>query len=249
MDYTKSSWYFHKASEQITSWVIMGAGLFIGIFFACYKIMPQWISSVVLIIAVAIIGLLINWAFKVRVSDKEIDDMVLEESKKLKNAALRKFGMEEEEIALAEPIKFINWNYAFLGKRGVIDGTTSMVNDILGKDKIWRSPVIEMHFFAFSENSIHHYCQFRSLMSDAIREITEEFFYKDIVSVKTDMEMIPKWDFKQNKEIPGEVIKYDSFKLNSSGGNSISCSVQNSSVAEEAVNAMKTLLKQKKAEA
>ena len=136
------------------------------------------------------------------------------------------------------------WGYSF-GRSKLGDKTNQSLLDVEGKDGIWRSPEVVISAFYFSENTVHFYSWIASLVSNSFRESTDEIYYKDIVSVKMDSEQSPVYD-KNGREIPGKVAHFDSFALRNMGGESISCTVRDSSDAEQAVNGMRALLKQKK---
>lgn len=189
-----------------------------------------------------IIAAILALPFFGRPSDEEIDQQAKAFLSQLHAHALKKLGLEEEEVSMAKPIEL--WGYS-LGQAQLSDKTTGHLMDIEGKDGRWRSPEVVLSAFYFSENTVHYYQWIASLVSDASRERTDEIYYKDIVSVKLDSEQFQYVNAK-GREVAGKMVRYDSFALRNMGGESISCSVRNSSDAEEAVNGMRALLKQKK---
>ena len=179
-----------------------------------------------------------------RPSDAYIDGVVAEEMKKLEAAALKKLGLDKEEVSVAEPIM----TYGYLTKVNQIsiaDETLGKTKIVTGKDKLERSPVVGMHFFGFSENEIYYYGQEISLVSDTCRAITSVINYGDVVSVRSDTVIEPAVDFETGKEDPKKRVKSDFFSVNA-GGDSIVCFVRNSDEADAHVNALRALVKQKK---
>ena len=80
-----------------------------------------------------------------RPSDAYIDGVVAEEMKKLEAAALKKLGLDKEEVSVAEPIM----TYGYLTKVNQIsiaDETLGKTKIVTGKDKLERSPVSKMCF-------------------------------------------------------------------------------------------------------
>lgn len=176
-------------------------------------------------------------------SDQEIDEQALSLMSQLRARALKKLGLEEEEVNIAKPVEV--WGYSF-GKQKLNDKAIGDLVDVEGKDGVWRSPEVVLSAFYFSESTVHYYCWVASLVSDTFRENTDEIYYKDIVSVKMESEQCPLYNRKTGEEVPGKTAHFESFALRNMGGESISCTVRDSAEAEQAVNGMRALLKQKK---
>ena len=237
MNYERAIKYFLDSKIAIIMGVILLV-VALGLFAAEYTI-----GGLIAIV----IAILCFIAASKTVKDEEIDAMLASEMEKLEHNALNKLGLEKDEISYADPIKFCGWNYSdSTGSRNISDKTIDDLDDKCGKDEKWRSPVAELHFFAFSENTVHYYCKYISLVSDTNREKTEEYFYKDIVSVRTDTKVISRWDSSKKEVDSSKKIKINTFDITTSGGVGIACSVYDSNIAESAVNAMRSLLKQKK---
>ena len=194
--------------------------------------------GVILLIAAIVMAL----PFFGKPTDQEIDEQAASFYSQVRGKALKKLGLEEEEVNIAQPVEF--WGYSF-GKSKLGDKMNQSLLDVEGKDGFWRSPEVVVSAFYFSENTVHFYSWVASLVSDSFRETTDEIYYKDIVSVKMDSEQSPVYD-KNGQEVPGKIAHYNSFALRNMGGESISCTVRDSADAEQAVNGMRALLKQKK---
>lgn len=200
------------------------------------------ISALLGVLATLAVAALVYFLYFGKPSDAEIDAQASAMLSDIKKLAFPKLGIEEEEVAMANPIEF--WGYEF--KNVLTDDANRDAWNILGKDGNWRSSEVFLGGFYFSENVVHYYWRTASLVSDAVKEGTEEYFYKDIVSVKTESGDIEFKDPKKNKVIPGKRVRYETFILRNSGGESTVCSVNSNDDAEKAVNAFRAMLKQKK---
>jgi hypothetical protein len=190
-------------------------------------------------------GVAVIFLFR-RPTDAEIDEAVIEATQELKAMALKKLGLDEDEIALASPM--MTFGYEFQDDRGrmcISDASIDAATFVQGKDYKWRSPVVGMHFFGFAENEIHYYYRHISLVSDTVKEGTNVINYKDVVSVRSDSETRPRIDLKTGLEDKKEKVKFDFFQVNVPG-DSIFCHVKDSATADEAVGALRSLIKQKK---
>lgn len=180
--------------------------------------------------------------YKRKPTDAEIDEQAAAFLAGIRPRALMKLGVEEEEVALATPIEF--WGYSF--DNVLSDDANREAFNIRGKDAKWRSSEISVGGFYFSEDVVHHYYKIASLVSDATREGTEEYFYKDIVSVKTESGDRAYKNPKTGKEDQTQRVRYEGFTLRNTGGESTCCWVNDIETAEAAVTAFRSLLKQKK---
>ena len=138
-------------------------------------------------------------------------------------------------MSLAEPLRF--WGYNFVFERVLPDDANIAAWWIQGKDGKWRSSEVTHTVFYFGEHSIYCYKRTLSLVSSASKHETEEYFYRDIVSVKTETTRIPNAD---------RFINVNMFVLTNSGGEKLACVTDKPQEAEVAVKAVRTLLKQKK---
>lgn len=244
MNYSRNARYFRPAPSPKSGIIFIVIGILLLGIGAANSIGAPIAIGVVLI---ALGGLILYFKYSNIPSDQEIDRLAGELAKDIKSSALKKLGLEEEEISMAEPIMFYGWGFFEDGRRPLHDESLGRAWDVQ-RNGVWRAPVVELHFFGFSENMIHYYCKCISLVSSTYREDTDEYFYKDIVSVKTGTADFACYDFAKNKEDPSRHVIADTFRLTSTGGTSISCKVHNHSQAEQSVNAMRNLLKQKKLE-
>jgi hypothetical protein len=163
------------------------------------------------------------------VSDAEIDAVCKRHLQDLKEKALRKLGIDEEQVQEADPIKFDG--YYFNSVAGSVDGFKQ------GYDREFRTPNYNAVIFLFSSEQVYCYQYRFSLLDNKIEETTDEYFYSDIVSVSTKSE---------SKNFGRTTITYEQFSLTTSGGTSIGASLSDTGAAERSINGMKTLLRTKK---
>ena len=209
-------------------------GLVLIIFF------KSWLCGAIFILLAVLIGYAM---YSGRPTDAEIDAQRDSLMSTLKDQALKKLGIDEEETKIAPPL-FLR-GYSF-GRSVLGDKANKNVCDKIGKDGYWRSPECILSAFFFTEHEIHYYCRTASLVSDAFKEYTEEFFYKDIVSIKTDEIEKPFLDPKTGKESLTQKTRGIAFMIRNTGGETTQCSCTNTQEADEAVNAMRSLVRQKK---
>jgi hypothetical protein len=166
-------------------------------------------------------------------SDKEIDEVCRAQISDLRQRALRKLGVDEEEVKLTSPIildgySFKNINRQFLYKQG--------------KDSIHRSSNYEAMILFFGENQVHSYKYVFSIIADERLENTDEYFYKDIVTVSTASQ---KFSIPITKGKPQD-INYEQFVLTTSGATRLECNLFDLGGVEKSIQGMRQLLRQKK---
>lgn len=231
MNYNKNKKYFRPTPSA--------KGVIIGVIVA---IILFNISALWGVLATLAVAALAYFLYCGKPSAAELDRMAAQMLEGIKQKAFPKLGVEEEEVSLARPIEFWGYNFGW----DLNDDANQQAMHVRGSDGRWRASEVFIGGFYFSENVVHYYYRIASLVSDAVKEGTEEFFYKDIVSVKTETEDRAFRDPKTGKSDEKMRVRYEKFSLRNSGGESTNCSVNSSSDAEAAVNAFRALLKQKK---
>lgn len=220
MDYKRNSKYFKP----------MNLGLAI---VACIIGLPllgtgDTVVAGLVLIAVGI--LLIVLKVKGTPKDADIDAVTAGQIADLKARALRKLGLDEDEVSEITPISFDGYVY----------DKTAMIKR--GKDGKYRSNKYQAVIFFFSANEVHCYTYDFSITDDSQRESTDVYFYKDIVSVSTQTDGT---EYSIGKKKSSK-FDYEYFKLTTTGGTSISCSVKNVDDAQRSINGMRSLIKNKK---
>ena len=232
MDYKRNAKYFKALRLPPKGWLFLIAT--IGVLFA--------VKPPLAIIGVLLFAAVLWFVYGGKPSESELDAQAASFLEGIKNRAFMKLGVDEEEVSIAQPVEF--WGYSFNGV--LTDDANRKAFYICGKDAKWRSSEVFTGGFYFSENVVHYYYKISSLVSDATKEGTEEYFYKDIVSVKTESSDKPYKDPKTGIEDDKKRVRYEGFVLRNSGGESTSCWVNDVATAEAAVSAFRSLLKQKK---
>ena len=161
------------------------------------------------------------------VSDAEYDKAVQSALEFLKEQALEKLGVDEDEVSEIEPILFGGYDFSnyTLSKQG--------------KDGIWRTNKYEVVYLFFSQNEVHCYTlEFSTSESKSI-ESTDVYFYKDVVSVSTCSKSV---------KIEGYEYEHEMFKLVTAGGTVLEVSLKDVENSRNSINAMRQLLREKKAQ-
>lgn len=237
MDYKKNAKYFKKVPTPPIK--VIG-----GLIVACVVAVSLNLVQPFAVITVGVIVLLYLIATALgRPSDSDIDAQLESLMKGLKEQALRKLGVDEEEIKIAPPL-FLK-GYSF-GASRLGDVANQKLFDVRGKDGLWRSPECVLSAWFFTESQIHYYRRTVSLVSPSYKEYTDEFFYKDVVSIKTDEHEAPWVDPKTGRESRDYKKRWTAFMLRNAGGETTECVCNSTEEADNAVNAMRSLVRQKK---
>lgn len=255
MNYANNWYYFFLDPNSARSKLCMKVGACVTIVggsiayyahnFSCEDI--NLLGVVLAFVGVAVLGLII---FSLGVvlhrkinhgpSDEELDEQAIAIFNDMDSYAFKKLGIEPSEVNLADPVKF--WGYQFSDPCVLGDELNEEAGWVPGDDGEVRSSEITMTGFYFGENSFYCYERTFSSLSDAVKESTEEYYYKDVVSVKTESVDIPV----DNDEGETTRNRNEEFILVNMGGEKRRCTVADASKAEAAVIAFRALLKQKK---
>lgn len=221
MDYAKNERYFQPVKLK---WgiIICAIGLVL--------LIGGGETLVAGIIGLVIGALLIYRQFAGRPTDQDIDAAVNSQLSNMKARALKKLGLDEDEVREIDPICFDGYVY------------TGAAEIKRGNDGVYRSNKYQAVMFFFSSSEVHCYTYNFSITESGQKESTDVYFYKDIVSVSTQT------DGSEYSVGKGESSKFDYeyFKLTTTGGTSISCAVRNIDDAQRSINGMKALIKSKK---
>lgn len=217
MDYKKNQKYFQPANLKA------------GVIACLIGLVLLAASPIVGIIAIAIGALLIYLQVGGRPTDEEIDAAVTSQLKDMKSRALRKLGVDEDEVSEIAPITFDGYVY-----------NKALIKQ--GKDGKYRSSKYQAVMFFFSSNEVHCFTYDFSIVESSQKESTDVYFYKDIVSVSTQTEGT---EYSVGKGKSSQ-FDYEYFKLTTTGGTSISCAVRNIDDAQRSINGMRSLIKNKK---
>lgn len=226
MDYSRNTKYFQQVS--IKPYVIM---IVVGVLI----LLGSSIGTTIVGLAVAGLGgFLIFSKTGGRPTDSEIDQICAGECADLKSRAMKKLGLDEDQVTEAAPIDFSGYTYKNI---------RSEVRYQLGKDNRTRTSNYMATMFLFSAEQVYCYKYMFSIIADEKNESTEEYFYRDIVSASTQSDS-KSYTSKDGKSQATFNTEY--FKLTTSGGTFVDAMIFDMSTADRSINAMKSLLRSKK---
>jgi hypothetical protein len=199
-----------------------------------------------------------------RPSDEQVDAWIMESLKKLHKRALEKTGLEESDL-IGEPVAVYGprfWNIA-----GAAAGIKK------GNDGIVRFMPLGVTIINFTPNQLVAYqCALDLTTSNPLHESTDEYFYRDVVSVSTQSKSIT-WDAGalNGKALKGPLASLitggklqfnaaEMFVLTTSGGTSVEVVLRDAKLiesagggsiptdmADKAVQTVRKMLREKKA--
>ena len=179
-----------------------------------------------------------------RMKDEEYEQMVMSKlnSLNLKQKALGKIGLDEDQVKEIAPV-FIN-GYNFYDDEALVR---------IGNDDRVRSSKYDGAWLLFSDSHVYVYIYTLDMASDGKRETTEEYYYKDVTNLSTTSESKEVIKLSLLKTLLGigsdtkMVHNYDTFTI-TVPGDKFRCSMtaMEKTTAERSVNAMKQKLREKK---
>jgi len=232
MDYNRNQLYFNpipkKSFETGVIFAIVGIIiLIVGINLGVVGIV---IGLVVIGLGVLLIVKTVNYnKNRTIITDAEIDTTCADHLKNLKSMAIKKHSIDEDQVKEYDPLQFEGYYYERL--------PNAAFQYKKGDDGKLRSSNYNAVMFLFSSEQVFCYEYKFSLLEDKKQEKTDEYFYKDIVSVSTQS------DAKTHGDV---TFNFEYFKLTTSGGTTISAQYSVTGETEDALKAMKNLLRNKK---
>ncbi|GHV09673.1 hypothetical protein FACS1894162_0750 [Bacteroidia bacterium] len=180
---------------------------------------------------------MVDGCLKKTVNDEEYDALVTSYVTELnaKQKGMDKIGLDESQLKEIEPVHFEGY-YS--------DGKKTFSKT--GKDGKYRSSAYQISWLFFSSTQVYLYQNTFNLDEDGKKEITEEYFYKDITNFSTSSDTVetPYWDPKAKKSILKNVDS-NRFRL-VVPGDSFYCAMEQNDYAERAIQGMKAKLREKK---
>ena len=167
-------------------------------------------------------------------SDSEYDAMVTQKinSMDFRARALDKIGLDESEVTEIAPVNFHGYVY------------TGNVYVLRGKDNKWRSSAYQISWIFFSASQVYLYQYTFNMDEGSKKEITEEYFYKDITNFSTSTDTTESLQFKGCSGTPNRIsVEIQRFSL-IVPGDKFSCATFGD--IEANVKAMKNKLREKK---
>ena len=183
-------------------------------------------------------------------SDADIDQWTQEDLSKLNKRSLDKMGIDATEVVSEGVIitgpRLSNLGPAKFGYRK-------------GKDNILRFTPVNSTIINFTQSQLLVYrCALDLISGNPVNEATDEYFYRDVVSVQTSAETV-------SVSLPGTEFQglqcnaAETFKLTTSGGTSVSMALRDPSLiqkmgggeiptttAERAIQTIRKMLREKK---
>jgi len=154
----------------------------------------------------------------------------------LKARALEKIGLDEDQLKEIPPVCFHGYNF------------DSDVLIKIGQDGRLRSSMYEATWLFFSNSQVYIYSYKMDMISESKKETTEEYFYKDITNFATSSETVES-EMAAGCGCTGKPKKesrdYNRFSL-VVPGDKFFCSLSGVPDADQAINAMKQKLREKK---
>lgn len=226
---------------------------------------PKWAIFLIIIgvlmllgpVAAKVVGLLLVVAGGFAIynsskiaSDAEIEQWTQEDLKKLNQRSLEKMGIDASEM-VAEGVIITGPRLSNLGP--------AKFGYRKGKDNILRFTPINSTIINFTQNQLLVYrCALDLISGNPVNEATDEYFYRDVVSVQTSSETV-------SVSLPGKQFQglqlnaAETFKLTTSGGTSVSMALRDPSLiqkmgggeiptttAERAIQTIRKMLREKK---
>lgn len=153
----------------------------------------------------------------------------------LKQKALGKIGLDEDQVKEIAPIFLHGYNYD--------DDALSKV----GSDGRSRSSKYDAAWLFFSDTHVYMYAHTFDMTSGSKKEKTEEYFYRDITnfSTSTDTVEVTKLNGCKGDNVTKKSVEFSRFAL-VVPGDKFFCSTSGVPDAEKSVSAMKQKLREKK---
>jgi len=174
------------------------------------------------------------FTFAGKPTDADIDSDAASAIADVQKRALSKLGLDADEVRLIDPVVVHGYYY-----KNIASG----VQVKQGKDRVFRSSNYEGIVLFFSEHQLHAYkFQFSLVTPQESREQTDEYFYKDIVSVSTQSETFQVRDIKNIQQ----QVNFEEFKLTTTGGTSITSSIRDEGSVSRVISGARSLIREKK---
>jgi len=174
---------------------------------------------------------------KLMPTDEEIDKITFAFLRNTEEGAIEKLKNSYDDFDLKDPIK-IN-NYSFKPLKGVQPMAKR------GKDNRVRSSFYAQSMFMFTDNQIIHRELVFSIIHPAVVTFTEEYYYDDLVTVKShesdSMPFSPTGSYQNRGQ-----VSLKSFELITKGGNNVTFSFRNQDKVDKVVEHMKMMIRKRK---
>ncbi|MDL2307561.1 hypothetical protein LJC48_06010 [Desulfovibrio sp. OttesenSCG-928-C06] len=159
--------------------------------------------------------------------DRQCDEAVCG----LKEKAIRKFVLDEDEVSEVDPIVLNGYQVEDLWLQPMFRVENGQ----------WRTSNYDGTIILFSAEQLYYYKYSFSLVNNKQNEVAQELFYNDIVSIETRRENCVKYAGSRRHE-----ISYNTFAIKTTGGNEFRTSFKDSDGIERSIAGMKQLVRERK---
>ncbi len=175
-------------------------------------------------------------------TDDQYKELVAQKIAKLdlRNRALAKIGLDEDQVREIEPIHFENWYF---------DSKNAFAKYIK-KEHGWISSAYQVTWIFFSDAQVYVYQYLLNMDEDGKRETTEEYFYKDITNFSQTTETYEKTVYEEGGCLSAALERRQNVEVNqfqiSAMGDKLRCAAKDCEETERSIQAMKAKLREKK---
>lgn len=206
------------------------------------------ITGIILLLVAAGAGYFAFKSIQDKPSDQQMDAWLKEDLAALDTVSLNKGGLDESQT-VGESVKLYG---------PCLNVSAATARYKVGKDKIVRYTPVHVGVMHFVKDQLFWYgTDFDRTTGKALNESTDEYFYKDVVSVSTKAQ---SGTVQLTKKRSLQYTGAESFTLTTSGGTSISLTLNEPSVAQalkgdrmqaseadKSVQKVRSMLREKKA--
>jgi hypothetical protein len=178
----------------------------------------------ILFIALGVYGLV---RYFQKASDAQVDAWIEESLKKLQTQALNKIG--------TDPTDLVNPDGGAVVITGLVGDVAwpqgTFIGYRTGKDKVFRFSPLDVTIVNFTRDQLLVYqCALDLTTGNALSEKTDEYFYRDVVSVSTVTESA---NVRVSAKKVVQAKAAETFKLTTSGGTSVKVTLSDPEVLKE----------------
>ena len=172
-----------------------------------------------------------------RMKDDIYDEQVVAKMNalNLKQKAISKIGLDEDELKEIPPVFLHGYNFS----------DTKAYNR-LGTDGKYRSSKYDTVWLFFSNTQVYMYSYTFDMASESKKEVSDEYFYKDVTNFSTFNESIETIELKGCQGNPvARTAESSAFSL-VVPGDKFQCSISGVTDADQSISGMKQKLREKK---
>lgn len=222
---------YFKGSQNTDVWISVSMFIVGALFFFTGHTIGYVLAIVLIILSIVT---MIYFLKEQHITDEDIDQFCLDNINGIEDKSLKKLGLDKEQVSLISPIVISGYFFS------------KILTDPFyrqGLDQKDRSSNYQVSVLFFSDDQVFSYTYTFSLIYDEEKSRTDEYFYKDIVSISTSNDIVDFIDNRRQKKS----ANIHQFVLTTSGGTSICNSLMSyDDNIEKSIQGMKQLIRQKK---